>query len=244
MDGPRFARIACTLSLIAALAPRAQAAPLEVAAAFDLQGGPGDATYRTGFVGVGRALGPRVGASLLVARTEESSREASHAVAAGLVGAASSRVRLRGWAVRSIAAPEGGGFTRWIAGPELGPADGVRAGLFYTHETNEAGDRSQGGRVELTAPLAPAWTATLTASRATIPGAAAAEQALAGLAFKPLPALEIAGQVGLARGATAPGFVPRRSPLDRLLGDPPPGAAEETNDASGVAIVGVRVALP
>jgi hypothetical protein len=153
-------------------------------------------------------------------------------------------VRVRGWAVRSIAAPEGASFTRWIAGPEVGRPQAVHAGLFYTHETNEQGERSQGARAELTAPLARSWTATAQASRASIPGAEPAQQASVGLGWKPIPLLEIVGQVGLARGAASPGFVPRRSALERLLGEPPPEAAAETSDASRVVLVGLRVAVP
>lgn len=231
------------LALVASARPAASA-PLEAVAGYDIQSGPAEQTVRTSFAGIGQSLAPSVGVSLLVARSVESEFGPSHAVAGGLVVATSPWVRLRGLAVQSIAAPEGASFTRWIAGPEVGRANAVRAGLFYTLETNESGDRAQGGRAELTAPLARSWTATVQASRASIPGAGAAQQASVGLGWKPVPLLEIVGQVGLARGAAPPGFVPRRSALERLLGDPPPEAAAETTDASRVALVGLRVAFP
>lgn len=225
-------------SLLAA-AGLAAGEPIETVAGFDAGTGPAGRAVRGVFAGAGMALSPRVAASLVLARADDSVAGTTNALATGLGVAVVPAVRLRVRLARTLPGGTAPGFLRLQAGPEFGRLDAARLATFYVIEATDAGERSHGARVEALAPLDSRFTARGHAAWATVPRAPAALEAALGLGFAPVRQIELVGELGLARGVTL-----SQGPLDRLLGDPPPESAGTETNASRIASVGVRVTLP
>jgi hypothetical protein len=225
--------------LVSAVGPAA-AAPLETVVGIDVARGPEERVTRAAFAAVGVGLGARAAASLALAGTDDPAVGRTSALVAGLVVAPSVTARLRLRGVRSLDAGRAPAFVRVLAGPEFGAADATRLGLLYVFESNDAGDRSDGARAELAVPVAAGWTARLNTAWATVPRTADALSATLGASFAPARHLELVGEVGVARGTA----LSQQGPLDRLPGDPLPGAAATTTKATPIALVGFRVTLP
>ena len=226
--------------LLALAVGPAAAAPLETVVGLEVARGTEERVTRAAFAGVGLGLGARAAASVALAGTDDSAVGRSSALVAGIVVAPSETARLRLRAVRSLDAGRTPAFVRVFAGPEFGAADATRLGLLYVHESNAAGDRSDGARAELAGPVAAGWTARLNTAWGTVPGGPDALSATVGTSFAPARHLELVGELGVARGTA----LSQQGPLDRLPGDPVPGAAATTTKATPIALVGFRVTLP
>ena len=237
----------CSIGIVlitAAGSTAAAAAPVESVVGVDVSRGPEERVTRGAFAGIGVGFGPRVAGSLAIAASDDSEIGKTSALIAGLGIATSATTRLRLRGVRSLGTGEAPGFVRVLAGPEFGPVDATRLGLFYVFEANDAGDRSDGARGELAVPVDDRWTARAGASWATVPGANDAFATTLGASFVPVRRLELVGELGVARGTALSGTVPTQGPLDRFLGDPPPEAAGTATKATPIALVGFRVTLP
>ncbi len=230
----------CLGILLATTSGPAVAAPVGTVLGVDLTRGPEERVARTAFAGLGVELGPHAAVSLALAGSDDSEVGRTSALVAGFGVAPSATTRIRLRAVRSLDAGKAPAFLRVLAGPEFGAAAATRLGLFYVFESNDAGDRSDGARVELALPVGARWTGRVNAAWVTVPRAVDALSATLGASFAPARLLELVGELGVARGTA----LSTQGPLDRFLGDPPPEVAGTTTKATPIALVGLRVTLP
>src|SRR5262249_30233199 len=126
---------------------------------------------------------------------------------------------VRAWGTRYVGDETFRGW-RVKAGPQFTVPAGPTFGLYYSHYEDNAEGKSDGATGELTMPLVAGLNGRATATHASAPGQPASTAGTIGLSYSPLHALELSGEVGLARGNAASQAAPPRGVLKKLLEGP------------------------
>ena len=231
---------ACFLPLVSSVTV---AAPLQGGGGFDYYSGPDHQITRSALAVVSAGLGPACSASLAGIRYDDTIVGTGNAYLAGFGVRLATLASLRAWGTRYVG--DGSfGASRLKAGPQLNLPGGQSLGLYYMRYSDNADGKSNGVSGELETPLLANLSAQVSASQATAQGDQHSTQASVGLRWAVVHQFELGGELGLARGGAATGFVPSRGPLDQLLGGPPSSAPKPTPLTHPLALVGVRVMFP
>ena len=236
---------ACCVPFVPMTASNAIALPVQAGGGGDYYSGPDHQITRSALAFVGAGLGPMGSASLAGLRYDDTNIGLGNAYVAGIALPVAPMTLLRVWGTRFIGDES---FRAWRVktGPQMTLPGGPALGLYYTHFADDATARSDGATAELSVPLLANVNGRATASHATAPGALRSTQGSVGLSWNPFHALELSGEVGLARGgALSSGLAPSRGVLDQLLGGPPSSSsASKPPGTDPTALVGLRVTLP
>ena len=144
-------------------------------------------------------------------------------------------------------------FRAWRAkiGPQLNLPGGRTLTLSYQRYQDNQSSHSNGAIAEATTPVMERLGAKASASYATVMEGPAAVQGSVGLSWSPIAHLELSGEVGAARNASAVAGqpIPGRQPLGGLpiLGGGSSGGTGPSTIQEQVVrtvLVGVRVTLP
>jgi hypothetical protein len=144
-------------------------------------------------------------------------------------------------------------FRAWRAkiGPQLSLPGGRTLTLSYQRYQDNQSSHSNGAIAEATAPIMERLGAKASASYATVMEGPAAVQGSVGLSWSPIAHLELSGEVGAARNASAVAGqpIPGRQPIGGLpiLGGGSSGGTGPSSIQEQVVrtvLVGVRVSLP
>jgi hypothetical protein len=243
----RAAAFTLTLMLASHAAPTA-AAPLTAVGGYDHYAGPfgqrTDGALAALIVGAARS-------DFMIAgvRYDDTTIGPGYSVTAGIGVPVGDATRLRVAGTRFIGDDS---FRAWRAkvGPQFDLPGGQTLTLSYAHYQDDQATRSNGAIVEVTAPMVPRLGGKASASYATVPQGPAALQGSVGLSWSPVAHLELSGEVGATRNASAAAGqpFPSRGPLDGLPivgGGPPSNSSQDPmRQVHSTVLLGVRVTLP
>ena len=225
------------------VSPVTVAAPLQAGGGFDYYDGPNHQITRSALAVVSAGLGPTCSASFAGIRYDDTIVGTGNAYVAGFGVGLATKANLRAWGTRYVGDKSFGAW-RLKAGPQFNLPGGQSLGLYYMHYADNADGKSDGVSGELDMPLFASLSAQANASQAMAQGDQRSTQGSVGLRWNVVHQLELTGEMGLARGGAASGFVPSRGPLEQLLGGPPPNAPKQGPITHPLALVGVRVTIP
>lgn len=142
-------------------------------------------------------------------------------------------------------------FRAWRAkaGPQFGIPGGGSVALSYSYYEDNLPSTSHGAIGELATPVAGGLTGRMTASCATSPQGPPALQGSVGLGWRPMPRLEISGEVGMTRNASGAAGQPfpgqhGLAGIAPLGGAATPSSSDPSQEIAGTALIGIRVFLP
>jgi len=235
--------LAC--ACIAARVPSAMAAPIIVGGGYDYVASAGGQQTRSALAILAAPLGSRMSATLAGIRYDDASVGSGNGALAGLTLGVTPLTRFRAWGTRYVGDQD---FRAWRvkAGPEATLPAGGTLGVFYAHDENNLGDRSNSAIAELGMPIVPSITGRVNGSFTATHGAPASMFGSLGLGWAPLRNFEITGDVGRAsHGAINQTSSGPRSRLPLLGGGESTATSSESErPAETVLQLGVRLLFP
>jgi hypothetical protein len=241
--GTSFARAVLLLAIVLAPASPALAFTPIAGGGADHYAGPGGQTTRSAIAIAGVTSESGLLGVLTLSRFDDNLVGLGTGYTAMVGVPAGPDASLRAWGVRLVG---DGSYSAWRfkAGPRFGIGQSS-LGLYYSHYEESSGARTDGGTFEGEAPLQPWLVGRASAGFARVPGDLLAEQALAGVGWRPIHGLELSGDAGIARNGAlvfTPG--PSRLPLPILGGPSGGGTTSEMSRVEGIVQLGVRMMWP